>query len=87
MINVALIRQRINGYNDSLLCARHNGLTAAACLARAGRGVLVLERADLVRNWEVTVGGMGTVTDALATDAVSAVATIVTDAEATAVDP
>jgi phytoene dehydrogenase-like protein len=47
----------------------------------------VLERADLVRNWEVTVGGMGTVTDALATDAVSAVATIVTDAEATAVDP
>jgi len=47
----------------------------------------VLERADHVRNWDVPVGGMGTVTDALAADVVSAVATIVTDAEATAVDP
>jgi len=67
--------------------ARHNGLTGAAYLARACRGVLVLERADHVRNWDVPVGGMGTVTDALAADVVSAVATIVTDAEATAVDP
>ncbi|MEO8519290.1 MAG: NAD(P)/FAD-dependent oxidoreductase [Dermatophilaceae bacterium] len=35
-------------YDDIILGAGHNGLTAAAYLARAGRRVLVLERADHV---------------------------------------
>ena len=35
-------------YDDIILGAGHNGLTAAAYLARTGRGVLVLERADHV---------------------------------------
>ena len=38
-------------------------------------------------DWDVPVGGMGAVTDALAAAAVSAGATIMTGAEATAVDP
>jgi phytoene dehydrogenase-like protein len=33
-------------YDDVIIGAGHNGLTAAAYLARAGRSVLVLERAD-----------------------------------------
>ena len=33
-------------YDDIILGAGHNGLTAAACLARAGRRVLVLEQAE-----------------------------------------
>jgi len=35
-------------YDDIILGAGHNGLTAAAYLGRAGRKVLVLERADHV---------------------------------------
>lgn len=35
-------------YDDIIIGAGHNGLTAAAYLARAGRSVLVLERADHV---------------------------------------
>jgi len=35
-------------YDDIIVGGGHNGLTAAAYLARAGRRVLVLERADLV---------------------------------------
>lgn len=35
-------------YDDIIVGAGHNGLTAAAYLARAGRSVLVLERADHV---------------------------------------
>jgi len=38
----------VASYDDIILGAGHNGLTAAAYLARAGRGVLVLERADHV---------------------------------------
>jgi phytoene dehydrogenase-like protein len=38
----------VSGYDDIILGAGHNGLTAAAYLARAGRRVLVLERADHV---------------------------------------
>ena len=38
-------------------------------------------------NWDVPVGGMGSVTDALAAAAISAGAEILTDAEVTAVDP
>ncbi len=41
------VRQVIS-YDDIILGAGHNGLTAAAYLARAGRRVLVLERADHV---------------------------------------
>ena len=35
-------------YDDIIVGAGHNGLTAAAYLARAGRRVLLLERADHV---------------------------------------
>jgi len=35
-------------YDDIIVGGGHNGLTAAAYLARAGRRVLVLERADHV---------------------------------------
>ncbi|NED62416.1 FAD-dependent oxidoreductase, partial [Streptomyces sp. SID10244] len=35
-------------YDDIIIGAGHNGLTAAAYLAAAGRSVLVLERADHV---------------------------------------
>ena len=35
-------------YDDIVVCAGHNGLTAAAYLARAGRRVLVLEGLDHV---------------------------------------
>ena len=35
-------------YDDVIIGAGHNGLTAAAYLARAGRSVLVLERGDHV---------------------------------------
>ena len=38
----------MTSYDDIILGAGHNGLTAAAYLARAGRKVLVLERADHV---------------------------------------
>src|SRR6476469_7277036 len=34
----------VTTYDDVVVGAGHNGLTAAAYLARAGRGVLVLER-------------------------------------------
>jgi phytoene dehydrogenase-like protein len=37
-----------NGHDVVVLGAGHNGLTAAAYLARAGRSVLVLERRDRV---------------------------------------
>ena len=35
-------------FDDIIIGAGHNGLTAAAYLARAGRSVLVLERSDHV---------------------------------------
>jgi len=38
----------VTSYDDIILGAGHNGLTAAAYLARAGRRVLVLERKDRV---------------------------------------
>jgi phytoene dehydrogenase-like protein len=38
----------VTSYDDVILGAGHNGLTAAAYLARTGRHVLVLERADHV---------------------------------------
>ena len=38
----------MTSYDDIILGAGHNGLTAAAYLARAGRRVLVLERKDRV---------------------------------------
>jgi phytoene dehydrogenase-like protein len=38
----------VSSYDDIIVGAGHNGLTAAAYLARAGRRVLVLERADHV---------------------------------------
>jgi phytoene dehydrogenase-like protein len=42
-------------YDDIILGAGHNGLTAAAYLGRAGRKVLVLERADHVGGAAVSV--------------------------------
>jgi phytoene dehydrogenase-like protein len=45
----------VSGYDDIILGAGHNGLTAAAYLARAGRRVLVLERADHVGGAAISV--------------------------------
>ena len=41
-------------YDVIIIGAGHNGLTAAAYLARAGRRVLVLERRDVVGGCAVT---------------------------------
>ena len=41
-------------YDVIVIGAGHNGLTAAAYLARAGRQVLVLERRDIVGGCAVT---------------------------------
>jgi len=45
----------VTSYDDIIVGGGHNGLTAAAYLARAGRKVLVLERADHVGGAAVSV--------------------------------
>ncbi len=43
-----------NDYDTIIIGAGHNGLVAAACLAKAGKRVLVLERRDIVGGTAIT---------------------------------
>lgn len=61
--------------------------TAYDTLLRANRCFLYHVIGGGTGDWDVPVGGMGSVTDALATAATSAGARIVTGAEVTAIDP